>query len=90
MTLRRPRYGKEEFARRGGEIYDRDVRPRVEAKNAGKFVAVDIETGAWEMDADALAACERLVARVADSQTWLVRVGYPYAHRIGGPRRRRA
>lgn len=88
MTLRRPRYGKEEFVQRGGEIYDRDVRPLVEAKNGGKFVAVDIETGAWVMDADALAACERLIARVPDSQIWLVRVGHPYAHRIGGPRRR--
>ncbi|MDQ3250651.1 MAG: hypothetical protein M3Q45_15775, partial [Chloroflexota bacterium] len=53
----------------------------------GKFVAIDIETGAWELDADALAACDRLIARYPDSQTWLVRVGYPYLHRIGGPRR---
>lgn len=88
MSPRQPRYGKEEFARRGDEIYDRDVRPRVEAENKGKFVAVDIETGAWEMDTDALAASERLIARVPDVQTWLVRVGYPYAHRIGGPRHR--
>ncbi|OGG48150.1 MAG: hypothetical protein A3F84_23000 [Candidatus Handelsmanbacteria bacterium RIFCSPLOWO2_12_FULL_64_10] len=87
MTLRQPRYSKEEFARRGDEIYNRDIRPRVEANNRGKFVAVDIETGAWEMDVDALAACDRLLARLPDSQTWLVRVGYPYVHRIGGPRR---
>lgn len=88
MTPRQPRYGKEEFARRGDEIYDRDIRPRVEAENEGKFVAIDIETGAWELDTDALAACERLIARVPDSQAWLTRVGHLYAHRIGGPRRR--
>ncbi len=88
MTPRQPRYDKEEFARRGDEIYARDIRPRVEGENEGKFVAIDIETGAWEMDAEALAVCDRLIARVPDCQTWLTRVGYPYAHRIGGPRHR--
>ena len=87
MTVRQPRYSKEEFARRGDEIYNRDIRPLVEADNQGQFVALDIETGAWEMDSDALTACERLIARIPDCQTWLVRVGFPYLHRIGGPRR---
>jgi hypothetical protein len=50
MPLRQPRYSKEEFARRGDEIYDFQVRPQVEANNYGKIVAIDIETGGWEMD----------------------------------------
>ena len=87
MTLRQPRYGKEEFAQRGNAIYNRQIRPQVEANHQGKFVAIDIESGAWEVDADALAACDRLIAHNLDSQTWLVRIGYPYIHRIGGPRR---
>lgn len=87
MTIRQPRYSKEEFARRGDEIYNRDIRPQVEADNQGKFVAIDIETGAWEMGDNGLNACHRLHARVPDSQTWLVRVGHPYLHRLGGPRR---
>jgi len=88
MTVRSPRYSKEEFAQRGNDIYNRDIRSEVDtAANKGKFVAIDIETGAWEMDADALTACDRLEARVPDSQTWLVRVGYPYLYRMGGPRR---
>ena len=87
MTLRKPRYSKEEITRHGDRIYSRDIRPQVEADHKGKFVAIDIETGAWEIDGDALAACDRLIARIPDSQTWLVRVGYPSVHRIGGPRR---
>jgi len=50
------RYPKEEFARRGNEIYERDIRPQVEADNKGKYVAIDIETGAWEMDASEITA----------------------------------
>ena len=73
MPIRQPRYPKEEFARRGNEIYDRVIRPAVESENQGKFVAVDIESGEWEMDADALSACDRLIERIPDCQTWLVK-----------------
>ena len=66
MVTRQPRYSKEEFARRGNEIYERVIRPVVEAGNQGKFVAVDIETGEREMDSDALAACDQLIARIPD------------------------
>lgn len=48
MTVRQPRYSKEEFARRGDAIYESQVRPQVEAGNRGKIVAIDIETGAFE------------------------------------------
>ena len=50
MAVRQPRYSKEEFAQRGDEIYFSQVRAQVEAGNHGKIVAIDIETGAWEMD----------------------------------------
>jgi len=43
-----PRYSKEEFARRGDEIYERELRTILEKGNEGKFVAIDIETGAYE------------------------------------------
>lgn len=35
MTIRQPRYSKEEFARRGNEIYESQVRPQVEEGNHG-------------------------------------------------------
>src|SRR5205823_15117861 len=88
MTVRQRRYPKEEFARRGNEIYERDIRPLVEADNKGKYVAIDIETGAWEMDADEIAAGDRLRRHVPDAQTWMTRVGYDYVHRFGARRMR--
>ena len=84
MVVRQPRYPKEEFARRGDEIYNRDIRPLVETEeNKGKFVAIDIETGAWEMNADEINAGNRLFAQVPDAQTWMVRVGYGCLRRFG-------
>ena len=78
-----PRYSKQEFARRGDAIYENELRPVLENGNEGKFVAIDIETGAYEIDADELAASDRLLARVPSAQIWLRRIGSRYAHRFG-------
>jgi hypothetical protein len=40
MTVRHPRYSKEEFAQRGDAIYETQVRPQVEEGNHGKIVAI--------------------------------------------------
>ncbi len=79
----RPRYSREEFARRGDEIYERVFRSTLERGNEGKFVAIDIETGAYEVDTDELGASDRLLARVPNAQIWLRRIGSRYAHRFG-------
>jgi hypothetical protein len=83
MTATHPRYTKEEFARRGDAIYERDIKPTMEEGGAGEFVAIDIETGAYEVDADELTASDRLLARVPNAQTWLRRVGSRYTRRFG-------
>jgi hypothetical protein len=85
-----PRYSPEEFARRGEAIYQNDIRPQVEAGNRGRIVAIDIETGDYEMGSDVLAATDRLLARLPGAQIWCVRVGYPAVHRIGGRPLRRS
>jgi hypothetical protein len=41
MAVRQPRYSKEEFAQRGDEIYEAQVRSKVEEGNHGKIVAID-------------------------------------------------
>jgi hypothetical protein len=84
MAATRPRYSKEEFARRGDAIYERDIRPALAAADEGHFVAIDIDTGAYEVDADEQAASDRLLARHPGAQVWLRRVGSRYARRFGG------
>ena len=60
MTVRQPRYSKEEFARRGNEIYESQVRSQVEEGNQGRIVAIDIETGAFEFADDTITATDHL------------------------------
>ena len=73
----------EEFARRGDEFYEQSVRPRVGPGDDLKFVAIDVETGDFEIDASELAAISRLTARRPDAAVWLRRVGRPYTYRFG-------
>ena len=83
MSISKPRYSKEEFARRGDEIYDRDISPHVEPADEGKFVVIDIETGEYEVDQDELAASDRLLASRFDAQMWTRRIGSRYARHFG-------
>jgi len=83
MAATKPRYSKEEFAQRGEAIYKRDIEPLVRDGEQARFVAIDIETGQYEIDADETAASDRLLARVPNAQTWLRRIGSPYIRRFG-------
>jgi hypothetical protein len=86
MSTAEPRYSKQEFAKRGEAIYTRDIEPTVSAHDVGKFVAIDIETGAFEIDANETFTSDRLLARVPNAQTWIRRIGSPYIRRFGPSR----
>ncbi len=83
MAVRQPRYSKEEFARRGDEIYESQVRSQVEEGNHGRIVAIDIETGAFEVANDSLTAAKQLLKRYPDAQIFGIRIGYRAVHRFG-------
>jgi hypothetical protein len=76
-------YSKEEFARRGDEAYETRVRPHLASEDNGKFAAIDIESGDYELDADEMEAGRRLRDRVPEAQIWMVRVGSRCVHRFG-------
>lgn len=89
MSVRQPRYSMEEHARRGDEIYERVVRPRVEQGDKGKVVAIDIETEEFELAGDPITATHRLLERLPNAQIWRVRIGFPGVHRFGSHQRAR-
>ena len=78
------RYSKEEFARRGEALVQSKVRPHLTPADEDKFVAIDIETGEYELDKDEMKAVNRLRKRLPDPQIWLVHVTLGYLHRFGG------
>ena len=83
MTVRQPRYSKEEFAQRGHKFYESQVRSQVEEGNHGRIVAIDIETGAFEVADESLSAAKQLLNRCPDAQIFGIRIGYRAVHRFG-------
>lgn len=83
MPSTEPAYSKEEFARRGDRIYERDIEPQLGAEDAGKMVAIDIESGDFVIDIDERAASERLRSTRPDAQIWIRRIGSRYVRHFG-------
>jgi len=79
-----PRYSSLEIVRRGQALYEQQLRAQVAADNMGKFLALDIETGEYEIDADERAALKRAKAKRPDAPLYLLRIGLPTAYRLGG------
>ncbi len=85
-----PTRPKDEIARLGDEIYERDVRKQVVADHDGEYVAIDVESGKWAVADELLAARERLREKQPEAiDVWLLRVGYRAVGSLGGgaPRR---
>jgi hypothetical protein len=78
-----PLYSKEEFARRGDEIYESQVRAQVEEGNYGKLVAINIETGAFEVADTSMMAIDRLYEREPNAQPWVIRIGHRAVFHFG-------
>ena len=82
MTTTATKSAVEEIARRGEEIYYRDILPQIEAGNEGRVVAIDVNTGEFEMAGTGFESAERLRERVPAAVVFFMRVGYPTMARV--------
>ena len=73
----------DELAGLGAEIFDRQVRPALRPEDEGKFVAIDVETGDYEIHEDDYTAVARLRSRKPAADVWLMRAGFPTTYRMG-------
>ena len=78
-------YPEDEVVQRGHALYEQKIRAAVDkAENKGKMLVINIETGAWEMDADDVVAAKRAKEHFGDALLFSMRIGYSVAYRIGG------
>ncbi len=73
-----------ETARLGEEIYERDIRRRVEPGRVGAFVAIDVDSRDYSVAGSEVAAAEELRERRPEARVWLVRAGYRALGSFGG------
>ncbi len=72
-----PTLADAEIDRRGQELYTQTLRARVETpENVGKQIVINVETGAYEIDDDGLAASRRLLARDPAAALYGLRIGF--------------
>ncbi len=81
--MKHTKYDAEEIARLGEEIYQRDIRAKVEAEHEGEFLVVDVTTGEYTMADDDAEAFDLAEEKNPNAVLYLIRVGHRTAHRIG-------
>ena len=83
MAVRQRRYSKEDLAGRGQELYESGIQQQVETGNENKIVAIDIETGEFEVDETVMGATDRLFERQPNAQPWTIRIGHSAVYHFG-------
>ena len=81
MVATTPR-SDDEIERFGEEMIERRVKPHLVPEDDGKFIAVDVDTGEYELHKDDYTAVMLLRARRPDAEVWLGRAGFPTAYQF--------
>ena len=71
-----------EIARLGRAAVERFVAPGLCLEDKGKFIAVDVDTGDFEIDPDDYTAVMRMRKRRPGGELFLARAGFPTAATI--------
>ena len=81
----RPRMPIKETIRLGKEIYKREILPQVKDDHFGEYVAIDVETGEWEMAETEMDAVDRLQERrIGAMDIMTERIGFRAPVSFGG------
>ncbi|RLS51938.1 MAG: hypothetical protein DWH91_17730 [Planctomycetota bacterium] len=75
-----------EIGERGSAIYQERLKSLLELSHHGQFVAIDINTGDYDLGTEAHEASDQLRARHPEAQILVERIGYPavfHVRRVG-------
>jgi hypothetical protein len=78
------KYSKDEIARRGDEIYEKSIRSHVEREFDGKILALDVDSGDYEIDDTTLPAVDRLRLRHPNPEVYVLRIGHNAVYSFHG------
>jgi hypothetical protein len=81
MVVTIPR-SDDEIERLGEEMIERRIKPQLSPDDNGKFIAVDVDSGDFELDKDDYSAVVQLRARRPEAEVWLGRAGFPTAYQF--------
>ncbi len=67
--------GPEQIGQKADAIYEASIRPLVEPEQNGKIVAIDVDTGDYEVDDNVIPATRRLRERRPNGSFFARRIG---------------
>lgn len=76
--------GLSDLTRRGIEFYEKHLKAELEPEHNGEFVAIEPDSGRYFLDKDEVQVILKARAEMPDKLFYFGRVGYDYAHKIGG------
>lgn len=67
---------RNEIGNLGSRIYREKLQAELESSSHGQFVAIDVESGEYEIASESQVATELLWARIPAAQVYVERVGF--------------
>lgn len=75
---------KNDLVKRGQRFYDEQLKQKLESEHAGRYVAIEPESGRYFLDDTGTGALVRARGEMPGGLFYLVRIGYQTADAIGG------
>lgn len=66
-----------EIVRKGEEIYQKELKEKLEKNYLGKFVAIEVESKEYFLGETSVEASQKARKKYPDKVTYLMKVGYP-------------
>ena len=75
---------KSDLVALGKKFYDENLKAKLEPEHNGEFLAIEPYSGKYFVDKDEVKVMLKARAEMPDSIFYFGRIGYEYAHKIGG------
>lgn len=79
----KPNYTNNELADRGEAVFEREIAEQLRGRDLSDFVAIHVDSGDYEVDANEGLAIGRLLDRHPGAVFWIRRVGSRVSHTFG-------
>lgn len=76
--------GLSELTQLGIKFYEEHLKSSLEPDHNGEFVAIEPYSGEYFVDKDSTQVALKALAKLPDHKFYFARIGYKYAHKIGG------
>jgi hypothetical protein len=77
-----PLKSREEVAALGNQILRYQIEPLLSSEDTGKFVAIAVDSGEYEIDESDQKVLSRILARHPQAKIWLGRAGHQTAYKL--------